>query len=168
MNCPDTETLILSERDGGLTPDQLTVLSDHLKVCPACRQLHDRLATAMDEYRTGIAQGVAPAADESWQALQERMNKRQKKRPLAPVLWFGAPLAAAAAVAIAFISLQPTAQPPPPLATTQAAVAKAPTEVARAEYVEAGDVNASTMVYVDKESGWLVVWATNVETKTSG
>ncbi|MEN9403282.1 MAG: hypothetical protein RL091_1985, partial [Verrucomicrobiota bacterium] len=47
---------------------------------------------------------------------------------------------------------------------------KAPVEVAvaRAEYVEAGDVNASTMVYVDKESGWLVVWATNVDTKTSG
>jgi hypothetical protein len=28
-----------------------------------------------------------------------------------------------------------------------------------ADYVEAGNPAASTMVYVDKESGWLVVWA---------
>jgi len=168
MNCPDTETLILSERDGALTPDQLSVLSAHLKVCPACRQLHERLAPAMDQYRSGIAEAAAPRADESWQALQQRLNRRAKKRPLAPVVWFGAPLAAAAAVAFAFLSLQPTAQPPQ--APTLAALPKAPVEVAvaRAEYVEAGDVNASTMVYVDKESGWLVVWATNVDTKTSG
>ena len=34
-------------------------------------------------------------------------------------------------------------------------------EVAQAEYVEAGNVDASTIVYVDKDSGWLVVWATD-------
>ena len=39
---------------------------------------------------------------------------------------------------------------------------------AGADFVEAGDPNASTMVYVDKDSGWLVVWATDVDAQTRG
>ena len=36
------------------------------------------------------------------------------------------------------------------------------------DFVEAGDTSASTMVYVDKDSGWLVVWATDGEVKGNG
>jgi len=43
-----------------------------------------------------------------------------------------------------------------------------PSIIAGADYVEAGNPNASTMVYVDKESGWLVVWVTDEYMPTRG
>jgi anti-sigma factor RsiW len=166
MNCRETTSLILTERDGALSQAQRAALSDHLKVCPACEQLRVRVASAMDDYAVGIASIATPDADETWRELQARLSQPVRKRRLAPVIWFGAPLAAAAAVALAFLTLNPSVQPP--AQKSPPAMARMPTEVARADYVEAGDVNASTMVYVDKESGWLVVWATSVDTKTSG
>lgn len=166
MNCRNIESLILAERDGSLNQTQRAALSEHLKACPACRQWHDGLARAVDAYRTGLAQIAVPSAEENWQELQGRMNQPARKRPLAPVIWFGAPLAAAAAVALAFLSVNPATPIPAP--DKHAPTPKIQNEVARADYVEAGDENASTMVYVDKDSGWLVVWATNVDAKTSG
>lgn len=70
-----------------------------------------------------------------------------RKRTLAPVLWLGAPLAAAAAVMLAWIGggqVSPTARE---------------TTVTHVDYVITGNPAASTMVYVDQDSGWLVVWA---------
>jgi anti-sigma factor RsiW len=172
MNCRDSESLILAERDGALTKDQLAILSDHVAACPACARLRTGLATALDAYTTGLASVPAPDANEAWRDLQGRLHRPAKKRPLAPVIWFGTPLAAAAALAFAFLGTSPTppshsepqvatiAPPPPPLYD--------PSVIAGADYVEAGDPNASTLVYVDKESGWLVVWATDAGTKTSG
>jgi anti-sigma factor RsiW len=172
MNCRDNESLILAERDGILTKEQLAVLSDHVAVCPACRRFRANLATALDAYKTGLSSVPAPEVDEAWRDLQDRLHKPAKKRPLAPVIWFGTPLAAAAALAIAFFSMNPTPAtvavpkiavippPPPPLHD--------PSVIAGADFVEAGDPNASTLVYVDKESGWLVVWTTDAEIHTSG
>ncbi len=159
MNCRDSESLILAERDGALTKPQLAALSDHVAACPACRRLRADLAAAVDVYGSGIAQVSVPDADEAWRELQDRLNspaKREKKHPLAPVIWFGAPIAAAAAIAFALLP-----QTPEPVSLS------APLE-ARAEFVEAGDATASTLVYVDKESGWLVVWAAEAPDKTSG
>ena len=170
MNCRDTESLILAERDGKLTTDQLAALSDHVAACPACRKLRTDLATALGAYQDGLTSVPVPDADEAWNDLQARLRKPDEKRPLAPVIWFAAPLAAAAALAFAFFTTRPAAPvpavevaiapPPPPLHD--------PSFIAGADYVEAGDPDASVMVYVDKESGWLVVWATSVESNTSG
>ena len=166
MNCRDTHSLILAERDGALSPAQRTELSAHLKSCPACRQMRLQVASALEDYARSIADVPVPDANESWREVQGRLNQPTRQRRLAPVIWLGAPLAAAAAVALAFLSLDPTV--PPSVEKSRTALAKVQPEVARAEFVEAGDVNASTMVYVDKESGWLVVWATNVDTQSSG
>jgi anti-sigma factor RsiW len=170
MNCRDSESLILAERDGALAKDQLTVLSDHVAACPGCRQLRTNLATALDAYKTGLASIPAPDADEAWRDLQDRLDKPAKRRPLAPVIWFGTPLAAAAALAFAFIVTRPnTSEPTARLAVTPPPVPLYDSSViAGADYVEAGDPNASTLVYVDKESGWLVVWATDPGVETSG
>jgi anti-sigma factor RsiW len=173
MNCRDNESLILAERDGALTQTQLAALSDHVATCPACAKLRADLAAAMNTYQAGLRVVVAPDADEAWRELQNRLSepaKRGKKRPLAPVIWFGASLAAAAAFAFAFLVTQPAARnltehaavtpPPSPLHD--------PSFIAGADYVEAGDPDASVMVFVDRESGWLVVWATDSNTATSG
>lgn len=168
MNCHDIESLILAERDGALTKDQLAALSDHVAACPGCRKLRADLASALASYKAGVSSVATPDADEAWRALQSRLHQPARKRPLAPVIWFGTPLAAAAAVAFAFIvSRPPTPAPAAGLALTPPPLYD-PSVIAGADFVEAGDPNASTMVYVDKESGWLVVWATDAETKTSG
>jgi anti-sigma factor RsiW len=182
MTCRDIESLILAERDGALPPAECAALSDHVAACPACRELRTRLAVSLETFQAGVAGVPVPDADEAWRELQAKIRApagRAKKRPLAPIIWFATPLAAAAAVAFAFLVTRP-AQPPSP-AVAAVAVSEVPPPpppppafvphassapydpsiIAGADYVEAGDPNASTMVYVDKESGWLVVWATN-------
>lgn len=161
MNCRDSESLIASERDGELTKNQLTALSEHVAACPACSQLRTHLRIALDTLQSDVTTVTVPDAGEAWRDLQSKLHgtkaKSPRKNPLAPIIWFSAPLAAAAAIAlIFFLNPAPAPQTDAPLAT------------ARADYVEAGDVNASTMVYVDKDSGWLVVWATDVDSKNNG
>jgi anti-sigma factor RsiW len=167
MNCRDNEFLILAERDGGLTTEQRAALSDHVATCPACAQLRTSLRTALDAYKTDVAAIPVPNADEAWRDLQSRLHQPTRKRPLAPVIWFGAPLAAAAAIAVAFLVTRPaTSTPSGELAVTPPLYDSS--TIAGADFVEAGDPDASVMVFVDKESGWLVVWAADADTKTSG
>ena len=164
MNCRDTEPLLLAERDGVLTPGQQAALERHVAACPACQHLRARLAEALAAYRTDAASVAVPDADEAWRTLRTQLHgdgaRPAKKRPLAPVIWFGSTLAAAAALTFAFLSRQ----------TPKPAQVFSPDNdiVAEAEFVEAGDINASTLVYVDKESGWLVVWATDVDANGKG
>lgn len=178
MNCRDNESLILAERDGTLTKTQLAALSDHVAACPACRKLRADLPPALAAYQNGITTVPVPDATTAWRDLQSRLNQPAKKSPLAPIIWFGTPLAAAAAIAFAFFVTRPA--PPSPLDAPAPAAKLAlapslpppplhdPSVIAGADYVEAGDPNASTLVFIDRESGWLVVWATDVSTDTRG
>jgi hypothetical protein len=168
MNCRPVSPLLYAERDGVLTPAQHDELGRHCATCAACEQLRSDLAAGAAVWRAQVANVAVPNADAEWRRVQSMIHApaAKRKRKLAPVIWLSAPLAAAAAIAFAFFvnpTSPPVAMPPPPLA---AEVATA--EVAHADYVEAGDTNASTMVYVDKDSGWLVVWASDADTKTSG
>ena len=160
MNCRDIEPLLLAERDGVLTTTQHAELERHVAACPSCQQLRARLAETLNAFQADAATVTVPDAGAEWAILRAQLSgesaKPAKKRPLAPVIWFGSSLAAAAAIALAFFGSQP--KPAEPAVTT----------VAQAEFVEAGNADASTMVYVDKDSGWLVVWATDGESKTSG
>jgi anti-sigma factor RsiW len=171
MNCRHSESLILAERDGVLTKTQHAGLSDHIAACAPCRQFRAKLDAALDSFKASASATPVPDADEAWRELRAKLKgtetKAPRKRPLAPVFWFGAPLAAAAALALAFFVSRPVAPPP----STEPAVASQPYDpsiIAGADYVEAGDPNAATMVYVDKDSGWLVVWATDSEAETRG
>ena len=165
MNCRDIEPLLLAERDGVLTTEQHASLDQHVASCPACHQLRAGINQAMISFRTDATSVVVPDAGDEWLKLRARMHdpsaKPAKKRPLAPVIWLGAPLAAAAAIAFAYFN------PQTPLIPSSTETNAPVVETAQAEYVEAGDAQASTMVYVDKESGWLVVWATDNDTVTS-
>jgi hypothetical protein len=173
MNCRDNESLILAERDGALTNAQLTARSDHFAACPACRKLRHDLAVSLEAYKSSIYGGDVADADEAWRQLRGRLRETDnpaRKRPLPSVVWFGAPLAAAAALAFSFFLSRPPTDAP----SVDMAVALPPSPlhdpsiIAGADFVEAGDPNASTLVYVDKESGWLVVWATENNTETRG
>lgn len=149
MNCRDIEPLLLAERDGVLTKDQHTALADHVATCPACQKLRAVTGEAVTFLKTDAANVQVPDVDQEWRKLRAQLHgetaKPAKKRPLAPVIWFAAPLAAAAALTIAFFASRPVTPQASPL-TPQASV-------------EAGETVASTIAYVDKDSGWLVVWA---------
>ena len=164
MKCRDIERLLLAEPDGGLTTTQHASLDQHVASCAVCQKLRLRIAGAMTAFRTDVAGVAVPDADQEWAALRARLHERRgipaKKRPPVPVVWWGAPLAAAAALALAYFGMRPpikTAEPVSP-----------DSEIAQAEFVEAGDNSASTLVYVDKESGWLVVWAADNDGQSSG
>ena len=63
-------------------------------------------------------------------------------------------LAGATALAVAFLTNQPK---PVPLAPMPVAAAPEPAAA-----------NPSTIAYIDKDSGWLVVWAAEGDAKSSG
>lgn len=163
MNCRDIEPLILAERDGVLTSEQHTALAGHVAACPACRRFRDSLTEATLFLKTEAANVPVPDADQAWHELHAQLHgepvRPARKRPLAPVIWFGSTLAAAAALTFAFLNRQPQSMPTVILDNDV---------VAEAEFVEAGDLNASTLVYVDKESGWLVVWAADADASGKG
>ena len=165
MNCRDIEPLLYAERDGALTNEQRATLDQHVADCPACQQAREEIVRAMDTFRIDANNVTVPDADEEWQHLRARLPNKppqhRAKTKLAPVIWIGGSLAAVAAVTFAFVGLRPQGQAP------VTPVASAP-EVAQVEYVEPGNAQASTMVYVDKDSGWLVVWATDADSTTKG
>lgn len=149
MNCRDIEPLLLVERDGMLTPEQHVSLAAHVATCPACQQLRTTYGEAVTFLKTDAANVPVPDVAKEWRTLRAQLHgetsKPAKKRPLAPVIWFSAPLAAAAAaLAIGFFVFRPAVP--------------VPTE----------DATVSTIAYVDQESGWLVVWAADPGAKKSG
>lgn len=161
MNCRDTEPMLLAEMDGVLTPHQLAALEQHVAACPACQQLRARLREATAAFRADANRVAVPDADGEWQALRAQLKgekaRPEKIRPLAPVIWFGTSLAAAAALTVAYLGLpsKPTRLAPAPV-------------VAQAKVTEPNTADAPTVAYVDKESGWLVVWAADSTVQTSG
>jgi len=175
MNCRDSESLILAERDGLLDNDQRAALSAHAATCPACAKHRARVTAALDDYRKALHTVPTPDADEAWRELQTRIHA-PARRPRSPEIRFIAPvaaIAAAAALAVALITQRPGDNPASP--TIGMAVAKAlsaplhdPSFIAGADFVEAGDPDASVVVFVDQESGWLVVWATKADGPAQG
>ena len=165
MNCRDIEPLLLAERDGVLTNQQHAALAKHVATCPACQQFQARLSEATDFLKMDAADVAVPDADTAWRELRAQLHggkaRPAKKRPLAPVIWFATPLAAAAAIAFAFLVNRPV----PP-----AAVVPAPlVAIHNTDPIGADDSAAPTMAYVDQESGWLVVWSTDPSAaKSSG
>ncbi|WP_438482875.1 anti-sigma factor family protein [Oleiharenicola lentus] len=147
MDCRKTESLLLAERDGVLTTDQHAALASHVADCAACREFRAALVESALFLKTETANIAVPDIDQEWQAVRGQLAgtrnaaRRTPKRQLAPIVWLSAPIAAAAALAIIFLN--------PSNATDSS------TQIAAA-----GEA-ASTMVYVDKESGWLVVWASD-------
>lgn len=153
MKCTECTRLILSEGGVPPSPGWQDEVAAHVAACPDCRRLQADLATMRATWRTDTAQVAIPAANVAWERLRPMLRQPPKRtaRRLAPLLWISAPLAAAAT--LAFVMSNPAV---PTVSESALAV--------HADYVEAGNPAASTMVYVDKASGWLVVWAADAGT----
>ena len=157
MNCRDIEALLLAERDGVLPAARHAELAEHLAGCPACRHARATYGEAVAFLKTDAANVPVPDVDREWREIRAKIAtpaSAKKTRPLAPIFWIAAPLAAAAAIAVAV--LRPTEHGP----SKAHSVAATP--------VESIAPASPTIAYVDKDSGWLVVWCADADLKTNG
>ncbi|MCC6415777.1 MAG: zf-HC2 domain-containing protein [Opitutaceae bacterium] len=148
MDCRESQHLLTLVQDDALTDDQRATLEQHLTRCPACRAYTVQLRLAR-EMVCGDARAFSlPNVEAEIRTVQNRLAQPApaRQRTFTPSLWLGAPLAAAAVAFIFFSGRQPD---PTPMAEPFAQV----------DYVVTGNPAASTLVYVDQTSGWLVVWA---------
>lgn len=149
MNCRAVQLQISAERDGALAESERAVLAVHLAGCVECQRFQATLAAVGDSLRAVAARATVPDEERAWQDIHREIRAG---RPIAARSWWqplrwALPVGAAAVAAV--VAWMPSADDE---AMSQL--------VARAEYVEvSGD--ASSVVYVDDKSGWLVVWASD-------
>jgi len=148
MNCRAAQRLVSAERDGVLAARERADLAAHLVSCAECRRFQATLGETGRRLREAAARVTVPDEERAWHDIRREIRAADT---LAPRAWWGLgrwalPLGAAAALAVVALVV-------PPWGGEEAR----PT-VARAEFVEVpGD--ASSVVYIDDKSGWLVVWA---------
>lgn len=159
MNCREAQNHLFADREGAPDPSQRATLEGHVAQCAACQRVRDSLAAALTTWRTENASTPVPDVEREWHAVRRRMrggveagevvNLRRSRRPL--FSWLVAPLGAAAALAVAlYVWRAPTSSP----------LASPFSQVAQADSVDVPG-NASTTVFVDDKSGWLIVWASD-------
>lgn len=102
------------------------------------------------ELRDALARPAGPdtgpeAAERAWRELRAKLPERRRPGRPGPAGWLAWGLPAAAAAALAFV----VAVQRPEEVDTPASV----------EYVDVPGSDAPTVVFLDDESGWLVVWS---------
>ena len=148
MNCHSAQRLLSAERDGALASPERAGLAAHVAGCAECRQFQVALAVAAEDGKTAAARVAVPDEERAWQDIHRELRAARTTgaRELWGVVRWALPLGAAAALAAFMVFFQRDEDE------------SATPTVARAEFVEvSGD--ASSVVYVDDKSGWLVVWA---------
>ncbi|MBL9190339.1 MAG: zf-HC2 domain-containing protein [Opitutaceae bacterium] len=155
MNCREVQSELFADTEGTPANPRRAEVSAHVAHCAACQKVRDDLSAALAAWRSDVAQVRVPDAELEWHAVRRRIrgggvpaSSRSWQKWTA---WLGLPLAAAAAAALVFVSRP-----------TQVGVPVLPVgEFVHAENIEAPGNNASTMVFVDDKSGWLIVWASD-------
>ena len=160
MKCQEAHSLIAAERDETVASREPAQLEAHLAGCDACRRIRLDLAAALESWRAGTAQVAAPSVEQEWLAVRRRLrgatqpgDETARRTRHTTFAWFALPLAVAAAMAFALFF-------PRSAGDGSAAAAHSPA-IARADSIEVPGGRASTMVFVDDKSGWLIVWASD-------
>lgn len=151
MNCRQAEIALSRHLDGELSAREMTRLEAHLSACPDCR----RTASEWSEIGSALrAAGPARTPDpaRAWQSIHRTIRQddgttvpaviRPRWRTTLP--WAGLAAAAVLALAILFVPGGPGSEPSPFSSSI--------------EFVETDLPGASTVVYLDDESGWTIVW----------
>ena len=152
MNCQDAEESMIAARDGALTTDKRAVLAAHLTGCVSCSRLRDAFSENSKMFRASAQSAALPDVADEWLEIRSRIRKPAPTavRSFRLIPFLGVPLAAAAALVIAFVSM------PQWFGTSSQSSSF---QEARAEFVEVPGSDTTTLVFVDEPSGWLVVWA---------
>lgn len=167
MNCRQAQHLLSRERDALLGPAERVALDAHLAECAGCRRIQSDLAAAAAAWRSADASVATPdpkAESLLLSATLDRQSRPSSRRTWRTpdhkwiTIWSTGVMAAAIALTL-IINRHPFRDGD----DTVAAVVSA-----RADYVELGDETATPVVYVDEDSGWLIVWAEGGDPATSG
>ena len=166
MNCREAQAQIFAERDGALAENERAALVAHVAECGDCRRIRAEFTAALTHWKSAAQNAVVPDPEREWQAVRRKIRggveagavRLAPRRP-GLLTWLTVPLAAAGALALALFISVPTRNSP------EDATPAALTHVARADSVVVSGRNASTMVYVDEKSGWLIVWASDAAPK---
>jgi len=150
MTCREAQDHLYADRSADPTnPSEaaMTAFAAHLAQCPGCRRQQEQLRSALDAWRADAAATPVPDAEREWHALRRRI--RGGDTAANPVRrfwpWLSLPLGLGAAAALTFLVWQNPA----------------PRAEARVDFVEVPGGKASTMVFVDEKSGWLIVQASD-------
>lgn len=153
MNCHSAQDQLLRAADGGLSAQQKNALTAHIESCAECGHFAESLDTIPSLLHRESESVPVPNAHDLWSEISSQLNSPEeqtnKPRKIAPIIWITAPIAAAATLLLAFLPLRQNDIVP---VTTE-------NNIVQVNYVEIEDPDSTAMVYVDKESGWLVVWA---------
>lgn len=146
MTCREAETHLYADPASapGTAP---AAFEAHLARCPDCLRRHRQLRAALDGWRAEVAAAPVPDAEREWHAVRRRIRGADTAAgPLRRIWpWLSLPLGLGAAAALTFLIWQ----------------SPAPRAEARADFVEVPGGQASTMVFVDEKSGWLIVQASD-------
>ena len=160
MNCRRAEIALSRQLDGDLSPREQLWLESHLAACPACRRTAAEWAGIRSALReAGPSETPDPAR--AWQSIRRSIHQSGSLRrpPLLrrwwrpPLLrrWWRTPLPWAGLAAATILALVVLIRPGGP--------GSVPTDNRPpVEFVETGLGGAATVVYIDDESGWSIVW----------
>lgn len=155
MNCITALRLFSAERDGALHGDQRGQLESHVATCRRCRQARAAITLSIADWRASAGQANPPNTERVWQAIRSHVrNETPPQKTTLSMRGAGWVLPAGAVIALA---LAAAAIPRWQNQLRAAAVVHRPA-TAHADFVEVPN-NASSIVYVDDQSGWLVVWS---------
>ena len=183
MNCTSAQSHIFAARDTAPGAAEAAALADHVASCGECRALQESLTTATARLREADTTLRIPDAQREWHAVRRRIRTTDTDKAPAfswvPNLRKLAPVTLVAVIAlVAWFNLKAPGDNPaamdlePTLASIDTATDWGALEdhfisSARAEFVETYDEFASPFIFVDEESGWLVVWATDTPDEAS-
>lgn len=160
MNREQAEELLSRALDGEVTSAEAENLARYRREHPEL----DELEAAWREAGRLLSEPVVPPVtpEAAWHDVQRRLRlARAEREARSPV--FGWRLGWAASIiaamlllvsAVAFLQLRRGVAP---------ALAQAPEEGTRVEFVESDLPGAAPMVYEDAESGWVVIWVAGIE-----
>ncbi len=172
MNCTRSHHLLSAERDHALGAGERADLEQHLAGCAECRQFRTRLDKAVAGWRADVAARPAPDAERAWQDIRREIRAgaagdsvtglprgafQSRARPQWRSGRWSLSVGALGAAAVIALSVWGLRRPGPDVFAPVAL-----NEGSSVEYVEVPE-NAASMVFVDDESGWVVVWSTPQE-----
>lgn len=155
MICRNARKWISLELDGELSVRRSEKLYYHIRRCHSCRSTRDKWVGVGSLLREYVAR-PAQTPEAAWADVQRALRtsgqtaRNTARIPAGVFSWRWATAAAAALALCGVLGLWWRARGP------NVAVAHAP--AAEVEWVETDLPGASTMVYEDGQSGWLVIW----------
>jgi len=155
MNCSQAEKALSRHLDGELLAGEVASLEKHLSSCSACRET----AAEWGGYGSALradAPNEIPDPTKAWHDIRRSLRNRESPIPTTnarpwwarPLPWAGAVVTVALFTVGYFLQLSPSPGFPYGSAV---------------EFVDTDLPGASTVVYVDEETGWNIVWVLESE-----